>query len=415
MNVDLTSIFTDLYALHMKNILLTLMTMITLPGVAQNNLPYLGQTPPGVLSQRFPPDSLLSTAEWMWHGAPVFSQHGLEMFWAQYAVPSPGNYTLQLFTMKVEGDNWSYVRRPSFADTAFRENNPLYTSGNDSLYYYSDRETSFIRMVTRSDTAWSISQAIAVPIPSGYHYENTFSVNNKLDIFLNLKDLASNQDDLFVSRFQDGSYQVPEALGSQINSAYNEYCPFIDPDENFLIFASDRPGGYNGNMDLYISFKDSENSWGEAVNMGSDINQSTAMFPAVTLDGKYLFFISGRTGDIGYNPYWIDADIIDSLHVLVAIPDHRNPSGEGIRNRVWPNPADDTVRISFEMSGPGVITIELYSLEGTRFLVPVKDKAYPGGTHQVDLSTSGWSAGTYLFKISDNEGFSSSGKITISR
>lgn len=399
----------------MKNILLTLMTILSLSGIAQNNLPYLGQIPPGMTSKRFPPDSLLSTAEWMWHGAPLFSRNGLEMFWTEYAVPSPGNYTLRLFTMKVEDDNWSYVRRPSFADTAYRENNPSFTSWDDSLYYYSDRGTSFIRMTTRTDTTWSISQAIAVPIPSGYSYENTFSVNKNLDIYLNLLDLASNQDDIFVSRFQNGAYQVPEALGSQINSAYNEYCPFIDTDENFLMFASDRPGWYNGNMDLYISFKDSENSWGEAINMGSDINQSNAMFPSVTLDGKYLFFVSGRTGDIGYNPYWIDADIIDSLHVMVAIPDHRNPSGDGIRCRIWPNPADDTVRMGFKINVPSVITIEIYSLEGTRFLVPVKDKAYRGGTHQVDLSTSGWSAGTYLFRISDCTGISSTGKITISR
>jgi hypothetical protein len=48
--------------------------------------------------------------------------------------------------------------------------------------------------------------------------------------------------------------------------------------------------------------------------MGNTINTDGGdTLPCVSPDGLYLFFISGRAGDQGYNPYWMDSRIIDSL------------------------------------------------------------------------------------------------------
>jgi hypothetical protein len=35
------------------------------------------------------------------------------------------------------------------------------------------------------------------------------------------------------------------------------------------------------------------------------------MYPVVTHDGEYIFFLSGRDG--GSCPYWVSADIIEEL------------------------------------------------------------------------------------------------------
>ena len=131
-------------------------TKLTLPGLiiffsislsAQNNLPYLGQTPPGMTARRFPPDSLLANNNWMWHGTPMFTYDGLEMFWTEYSEPTTSTWKLEIFTMRVENNNWSSIQRPSFADTSYKENNPLFNAGDDTLYYYSARTTSFINQV----------------------------------------------------------------------------------------------------------------------------------------------------------------------------------------------------------------------------------------------------------------------------
>jgi len=378
------------------------MLFLVLPdssGFAQNNLPYLGQTPPGLTSQRFPPDSLLATNDWMWHGSPMFTPDGLEMFWTEYSEPGPGDWDLEIFTMRVENDNWSPVRRPVFADTNYLENDPFFTAGADTLYYYSSRISSFIRKVVRTDTGWSESQPLQIPVPAGYFYGNTFSVNNNLDIYLDLTEPSTNKSHIYVTRFQNDSYQFPEMLGPEINSAYNEYCPFIEPDEDYIIFGSDRPDGFGGQIELYISFRNEDQTWTEAINMGEEINSTGAFFPIVTLDKLYLFFCTGRAGDIGYNPYWISADIIDSLQVQVGIRESRGYSGVPMLHQNRPNPFHHRTTLSFELSEAGKITLEITNQTGRMVITPVVGRHYPPGVHTVDFDASGLPAGIYFCRL----------------
>ncbi|HTE28436.1 TPR end-of-group domain-containing protein [Flavitalea sp.] len=93
--------------------------------------------------------------------------------------------------------------------------------------------------------------------------------------------------------------------------------PYIAPDESFLIFESQRPGGIEGSLDLYISFKNKIGSWGIPVNMGPKINSgSSERFARLSPDGKYLFFGSSRNmsdTNWGFDIFWIDAKVIDEL------------------------------------------------------------------------------------------------------
>ena len=101
--------------------------------------------------------------------------------------------------------------------------------------------------------------------------------------------------DLYPSRLVNGKYQEPENLGDAINTTFDEYEPFIAPDESFLIFmAGGRPDGLGG-FDLYISYY-RNGQWTKAKNLGAPIN-STAdeLSPRITPDGKYFFWASTRS------------------------------------------------------------------------------------------------------------------------
>jgi hypothetical protein len=56
-----------------------------------------------------------------------------------------------------------------------------------------------------------------------------------------------------VSRFEQADHSQPENL-TLLNTEYDEWDPFISPDESYLIFCSTKPGG-PGMDDLYISFR----------------------------------------------------------------------------------------------------------------------------------------------------------------
>ena len=123
--------------------------------------------------------------------------------------------------------------------------------------------------------------------------------------------------DIYVSRQVGGAFQKPENLGAAINTAGSEVSLYVAPDESYIIFTRLPVGG---NSDLFISFRQENGAWAEAVNMGEGINsEASDLCLIVTPDGKYLFFLSGRNGNS--DVWWVDAVVIDRLRNEVLDPD----------------------------------------------------------------------------------------------
>ena len=95
--------------------------------------------------------------------------------------------------------------------------------------------------------------------------------------------------DLFISRDISGKWSAPESLGKMINTAGNEYFPYLDQ-ENNLYFSSDKLPGHGG-YDLFSCKFNGEN-WDKPVNMSEYINSSDDDVAIVInkLDGKTGFF-----------------------------------------------------------------------------------------------------------------------------
>lgn len=104
-----------------------------------------------------------------------------------------------------------------------------------------------------------------------------------------LDDYKSN-DMIRISVLKDGVRQAPEFMGPEINTGKWTAHPFIAPDESYLIWDSEREGGFGGS-DLYISFRQENGSWGSAINMGESVNTDKwDAYASVTPDGKYMLF-----------------------------------------------------------------------------------------------------------------------------
>ncbi len=122
---------------------------------------------------------------------------------------------------------------------------------------------------------------------------------------------------IYYSRLMDGVREAPKAFGREINTGKWTAHPFIAPDESYIIWDSEREGGY-GETDLYISFRREDGSWGEAINMGDEINSEHEDGGGyVTRDGKYFFFnrinLTGSFQTSEENIYWVDGQIIEDL------------------------------------------------------------------------------------------------------
>ncbi|MBI4503861.1 MAG: PD40 domain-containing protein [Gemmatimonadetes bacterium] len=98
-------------------------------------------------------------------------------------------------------------------------------------------------------------------------------------------------NDLWLARRVGGGWQTPQPVSS-LNTRTTDADPYIAPDERYLIFSSDRPGGA-GQGDLYISYRD-DRGWSEAVSLGAVVNTPEYEYtPWVTADGKWLYFSRG--------------------------------------------------------------------------------------------------------------------------
>lgn len=96
----------------------------------------------------------------------------------------------------------------------------------------------------------------------------------------------------------------------ELNSPADEYSSYIAPDKSYIIFSSQRKGGY-GWDDLYISFRQQENTWTKPLNLGPTINTIHAEFsPQVTPDGKFLLYSKWDAGNKWSHIYWVRIDKI---------------------------------------------------------------------------------------------------------
>ncbi len=110
--------------------------------------------------------------------------------------------------------------------------------------------------------------------------------------------------DIWVTSLQEtGRWTKPKNLGDKINTKGNESAPFIHPDNKTLYFASDGLVGLGG-LDIFMSRKQGDGSWGTPVNLGYPINSlENEMGLIVDTKGDLAMFSSKREDSEGLDIY----------------------------------------------------------------------------------------------------------------
>jgi Tol biopolymer transport system component len=273
--------------------------------------PYLGNEPPGLDPVLFAPAAIAASRSWFYHGPIVFSPDGQELHFSKYT-----SSKISIFNMHLSDGYWTVPEEVTFAGSS-HSNCPFYSVTGDTLFFIRDVNGLKFYQSVKVNGEWTESTHINIPDGEAAGIGWQFSIARNRNLYF--ESFHGDADDLFVSRFENGRYVQAEALDSPINTSYSEIGACIASDEQYLIFASNRPGGY-GYHDLYISFPDESGGWTEPLNMGSRINSNSEDAMAViSPDGNYLFYLTRRAGDADLSPYWVNADFIDSLRAGVVL------------------------------------------------------------------------------------------------
>jgi hypothetical protein len=362
------------------------------------NLAYFGQEPPGSTPLRFPPPSLLANSSWFWHGSPNFSPDLMEMYWVKYTHHT-GYDRMEMAFVEVEDTQWTSMQVPVFANLNYDENNPFCTVSGDTIYFVSQRPGGFIFYTTRTLTGWSQPLPLNIPIPANTDTGWQFSITKNKTIYLELwTNNGTNPPDIYRSKYINGQYTLPEDLGTTINTDYNEFSPYIDPDERFIIFVSNRPGGY-GFHDLYISSKNQDDTWNDPINLGPDINSDFEDgAPYISPDELYFFFTTQKEGDLGYNPYWVDAQVVYDL--ITEVPDNIHPDKpitfQLLQN--YPNPFNPTTTIKYQIPELSFVTLKVYDVLGNEIKTLVNEEK-PAGSYEIGFDGTGLPSGVYFYRL----------------
>lgn len=174
----------------------------------------------------------------------------------------------------------------------------------------------FMRCGNRSENGWEAGgcdlyfsytekNGWSQPVPfgatintPGYEGMPSLSSDNKELFFVSAREGGYGGKDIWMSRFQDGLWQIPENLGPEVNTPYDETAPFIASDNETLYFTSDGHPGMGGN-DIYYS-KRINGKWQRAENMGYPLNTvDDDVSICISPDGTKAYLASNRSGGLG--------------------------------------------------------------------------------------------------------------------
>ena len=204
-----------------------------------------------------------------------------------------------IYTAKLVNTVWTDVKLVPNINSRDWDSQPSISASGDSLYFVSNRP-------------------------------GAIGGSSDIDIYLSVRDI-------------EGNWNRPINLGSTINTAQREDSPFIVPGSNKLYFSSAGRGGF-GRLDFFVA-ELQDGKWTEPENLGSSFNTpADERFITGLPDEDVLLFTSERTDLPNQGILDIFMGIRESSSVEVVEGEKENVRG---KIAVVPNPVGDVLTLDF--------------------------------------------------------------------
>lgn len=245
---------------------------------------------------------VVSTGDYDSH--PAFSPDGSELYFLK-STPSFDFWTIVVSSHGPKG--WGQPRMAAFSGR-YSDADPFITADGRKLYFISNRPLESkpdapprndldIWVVERAGArgTWGEPRHLPEPVNSpGNEWFPTIAADGTL-YFGSDREGGKGRTDLWrCRRGADSTYAPAENLGDSLNTAFNEFEPWIAPDQSYLLFMGGGRPESRGGFDLYLSHNHG-GTWSRAVNLGDKVNSSgNELSPHVSFDGHTFYWTSTR-------------------------------------------------------------------------------------------------------------------------
>jgi hypothetical protein len=262
--------------------------------------PYLGEQQPENKPIIFANGIVSSGTD---HCSATFSPDGKEIYW------EIGN---KIGFSKLKNGYWTRPEILSFCKgDPYQYGNPFITPEGEKLFFTSFRpgavstEKENIWYAMRTSSGWSDPKPVS-DVVNALRIHWSISVSNSGTLYFQGNMLDRNDEGgIYYSKLVNGVYTKPVRMGQEINTQCNETCPYVSPDESFLIFNRFDPTEPE-NSGIFISYKDKSDRWMPAVRVIGGAPDKGGMSPKITPDGNYLFYVNGGM-------WWMPSEIARRL------------------------------------------------------------------------------------------------------
>lgn len=254
--------------------------------------PYLGQTPPGADPEVFAPGVVSINGRYEYGLA--LSPDGNELF---FTADSPG---VGLTVVRRIDGQWTEPEAANLRGNNSWEFEAFFTVDGQKLFFTSNEAELW--QTEKGPNGWEQPQRLDSPVNAEDVFWATFTQDGTM-YYTNV-----SQRKIYRAAQVNGAYPAVEDAGLPAGSLH----PSVSPDERFLLFNSQKLGG-SGKNDLFISFRQSDGTWGAPENLGPEVNTIyNETCASLSPDGRYVFFSRyNEPGELS-NIYWVSSEILPS-------------------------------------------------------------------------------------------------------
>lgn len=188
-------------------------------------------------------------------------------------------------------------------NSPFSDYGPVISADEDVMMFTSHRDNSTggimdefgeyfedIYISYKFNKEWTQAKNIGTPINTNGNDAIIGLSPNGQKLFMYIDDKGDGN--IYECDLLGDKWSKPEKMPKPINSSSKESAATLSYDARIFYWVSNREGGLGGS-DIYYSIKNEKGKWGEAINMGADINTPYEEVGVFMLpDGKTMYFSS---------------------------------------------------------------------------------------------------------------------------